>query len=149
MWVTKLLISPVKKRIFCPKTTKFSPKLAFFVHCWLIWCPVGGLDGGCSAGCISQDTYLLYHKDNCRTKMKNLCSQRGTTISWWQWWSYRRVAGGAGSQNSSGAPLIHRSLFAACLSPRIHHSSSSTAIYSIYKPTILPFVFHLLTNTFL
>ena len=23
MWVTKLLISPVKKRIFCPKTTKF------------------------------------------------------------------------------------------------------------------------------
>ena len=25
MWV----ISPVKKRIFCPKTTKFSPKLAF------------------------------------------------------------------------------------------------------------------------
>ena len=22
MWVTKLLISPVKKRIFCPKTTK-------------------------------------------------------------------------------------------------------------------------------
>ena len=28
MWVTKLLISPVKKRIFCPKTTKFSPKLA-------------------------------------------------------------------------------------------------------------------------
>ena len=25
----KLLISPVKKRIFCPKMTKFSPKLAF------------------------------------------------------------------------------------------------------------------------
>ena len=29
MWVTKLLISPVKNRIFCPKTTKFSPKLAY------------------------------------------------------------------------------------------------------------------------
>ena len=29
MWVTKLLISPVKKRIFCPKTTKYSLKLAF------------------------------------------------------------------------------------------------------------------------
>ena len=29
MWVTKLLISPVKQRIFCPGTTKFSPKLAF------------------------------------------------------------------------------------------------------------------------
>ena len=29
MWVTKLLISPVKKRILAQKTTKFSPKLAF------------------------------------------------------------------------------------------------------------------------
>ena len=29
MWVTRLLISPVKKRIFCPKTTKFSLILAF------------------------------------------------------------------------------------------------------------------------
>ena len=29
MWVTNLLSSPVKKMIFCPKTTKFSPKLAF------------------------------------------------------------------------------------------------------------------------
>ena len=29
MWVTKLLISLVKKRIFCPKTAKFSLKLAF------------------------------------------------------------------------------------------------------------------------
>ena len=35
-------------------------KLAFFVHCRLIWGPVGGLSGGCGAGCISQDTYLLY-----------------------------------------------------------------------------------------
>ena len=65
MLVTKLLISPVKKRIFCPKTTKFGPKLAFLVDmglamqvflvpCWLVgwwlW----------RAGCISQDTYLLY-----------------------------------------------------------------------------------------
>ena len=65
MWVTKLLISPVKKRIICPKTTKFGPKLAFLVSlgqamqaylvpCWWVdwwlW----------RAGCISQDTYLLY-----------------------------------------------------------------------------------------
>ena len=42
MWVTKLLIS-------------------LLLHCWLISCPVGGLAGGCGAGCISQDTYLLYH----------------------------------------------------------------------------------------
>ena len=64
MWVTKLLISPVKKRIFCPKMTKFGLKLAFWSFlarpCWLIWCPVGGSVGGCGAGCISQYTYLLY-----------------------------------------------------------------------------------------
>ena len=47
------------KRIFLPKTTKFSPKLAFLSIC-LIWCPVGGLAGGFGAGCISQDTYILY-----------------------------------------------------------------------------------------
>ena len=29
MWVAKLLIFPVKIRIFCPRTTKFGPKLAF------------------------------------------------------------------------------------------------------------------------
>ena len=65
MWVGKLLICPVKKRIFCPKTTKFGPKLAFLVNLgqamqvysvprwwvgWWLWCE----------GCISQDTYLLY-----------------------------------------------------------------------------------------
>ena len=65
MWVTKLMISQVKKRIFCPKTTKFNPKLAFLVNlgqamqaylvpCWWVdwwlW----------RTGCISQDTYLLY-----------------------------------------------------------------------------------------
>ena len=65
MWVTKLMIPQVKKRIFCPKTTKFGPKLAFLVDmgqamqaysvpCWWVsrwlW----------RAGCISQDTYLLY-----------------------------------------------------------------------------------------
>ena len=65
MWVTKLLIFPVEIRIFCPKTTKFGPKLEFLVNlgqamqaylvsCWWVswwlW----------RAGCISQDTYLLY-----------------------------------------------------------------------------------------
>ena len=70
MWVfgyvgNNFFISPVKIRIFCPKTTKFGPKLAFLfifgqalpahlVHCWWVgwwfW----------RAGCISQDTYLLY-----------------------------------------------------------------------------------------
>ena len=59
------MISQVKKRIFCPKTTKFGPNLAFLVNlgqamqaysvpCWWVdwwlW----------RVGCISQDTYLLY-----------------------------------------------------------------------------------------
>ena len=72
MQVTKLLISPVKKKIFCPKTTKFGPKLAFLVNlgqamqpysvpCWWVgwwlW----------RAGCISQDTYLLYSVHTCVT----------------------------------------------------------------------------------
>ena len=66
MWVTKLLISQVKKRIFCPKTTKFGPKLAF----WSIWarpcrlfrCPVGGSVGGCGARAVSRKTpiYFIY-----------------------------------------------------------------------------------------
>ena len=61
MWVPKLLLSPVKTRIFCPKTTKFWPNLVFLVilgqalpahlvPCWWLW----------RASCISQDTYLLY-----------------------------------------------------------------------------------------
>ena len=65
MWVTKLLIFPVEIRIFCPKTTKFGPKLAFLVNLgqamqaysmpswWVGW-------WFSRAGCISQDTYLLY-----------------------------------------------------------------------------------------
>ena len=61
MWVTKLLISRVKKD-FLPQNDQIQPEIGIFVHCWLIWCPVGGLADGCGAGCISQDTYLLYLK---------------------------------------------------------------------------------------
>ena len=57
--------SSKKKRIFCPKTTKFGPKLAFLVDmgqamqvfsvpCWWVGWRLW------RAGCISQDTYLLY-----------------------------------------------------------------------------------------
>ena len=49
-----------KKKDFLPKNHPIWPEFGIFVHCWLIWCPVGGLVGGCGAGCISQDTYLLY-----------------------------------------------------------------------------------------
>ena len=56
MWVTKLLISPVKKRFFCSKTTKFGiPD-----HWWLIWCPVDGLAGGCGARAVSRKTPIYF-----------------------------------------------------------------------------------------
>ena len=60
----KLLISPVEKGIFCPKTAKFGPKLAFLVnlgqgmHLVPCWCVGWWLWRAC---CISQDTYLLYN----------------------------------------------------------------------------------------
>ena len=65
MWVTKLLISPVKKKgFFAQKRPNLARNWHFYSFwarpCWLSWCPVGGLVGGCGAGCISQDTYLLY-----------------------------------------------------------------------------------------
>ena len=42
MWVTKLLISPVKKRIFCQKNDQIWPKIGFF-----------GQFGPCYAGLFS------------------------------------------------------------------------------------------------
>ena len=63
MWVTKLLISTVKKRIFSPKTSKFGPKLAFLVNlgqAMLIQCPVGGSVGGCGARAVSRKTPIYF-----------------------------------------------------------------------------------------
>ena len=63
MWVTKLLIFPVEIRIFCPKTTKFGPKLAFLVNlgqamqaysvpCWWV--------GGCGVRAVSRKTPIYF-----------------------------------------------------------------------------------------
>ena len=64
MWVTKLMISQVKKRIFCPKTTKFGPKLAFLVNLGqamqVFWCPVGGSVGGYRARAVSRKTPIYF-----------------------------------------------------------------------------------------
>ena len=68
MWVTKLLISPVKKGFFAQRRPNLARNWHFYSFwarpCRLSWCPVGGLVGGCGAGCISQDTYLLFIIDN-------------------------------------------------------------------------------------
>ena len=48
------VISPWKIRIFCPK-------LAFlFILGRLIWCPVGGLVGGCGARAVSRKTPIYF-----------------------------------------------------------------------------------------
>ena len=64
MWVTKLLISPVKKGFFAQKR----PNLAQNWHFWSIWarpcrlirCPVGGLVGGCGARAVSRKTPINF-----------------------------------------------------------------------------------------
>ena len=64
MWITKLLISPVKKGFFAPKR----PNLAQNWHFWsiwarpcrLIWCPVGGSVGGCGARAVSRKTPIYF-----------------------------------------------------------------------------------------
>ena len=64
MWVTKLLISPVKKGFFAQKR----PNLAQNWHFWLIWawpcrffwCPVGGSVGGCGARAVSRKTPIYF-----------------------------------------------------------------------------------------
>ena len=60
MWVTKLLISPVKIRIFCPRMTKFGPKLAFLFI--LGQALPAHLVGGCGAQAVSRKTpiYFMY-----------------------------------------------------------------------------------------
>ena len=62
MWVTKLLISPVKIRIFCPKKSKFGPKMAFLFI--LGQALPAHLVGGCGARAVYRKTpiYFIYFK---------------------------------------------------------------------------------------
>ena len=59
MWVTKLFISPVKKGFFAQKDPIW-PKIGISHHCWLIWCPVGGLVGGYGAQAVSRKTPIYF-----------------------------------------------------------------------------------------
>ena len=69
MWVTKLLIFPVEIRIFCPKTTKFCPKLAFLVNLGQAMqaysMPCCGSVCGCGARAVSRKTpiYFIFYYD--------------------------------------------------------------------------------------
>ena len=64
MWVTKLLISPVKKGFLAQNR----PNLALNWHFWSVWarpcrpiqCPVGGSVGGCGARAVSRKTPIYF-----------------------------------------------------------------------------------------
>ena len=77
MWVTKLLIFPVEIRIFCPKTTKFGPKLAFLVNlgqamqAYLM--PCCGSVGGCGARAVSRKTPIYFIYMNLTLKETDFC----------------------------------------------------------------------------
>ena len=58
MWVTKLLISPVKIRIFCPKKSKFGPKMAFLFI--LGQALPAHLVGGCGTRAVSRKTPIYF-----------------------------------------------------------------------------------------
>ena len=67
MWVTKLLISQVKKKDFLPQNDQIWPKIGIFGqfgprHAGFIQCPVGGSVGGCGAQAVSRKTpiYFIY-----------------------------------------------------------------------------------------
>ena len=61
MWVTKILISPVKKKVFCPKTTKFGLKMAFLFI--LGQALPAHLVGGCGARAVSRKTPIYFMAD--------------------------------------------------------------------------------------
>ena len=59
MWVTKLLISPEKKRIFLPKNDPIWPEIGIFIH---IWPGLAGSVGALSVGWLVVVARAVYHK---------------------------------------------------------------------------------------
>ena len=66
MWVTKLLISPVKKKDFLPKNDQIWPKIGIFGQ----FGPVGGSVGGCGVRAVSRKTPIYF-----MVKIENLDSE--------------------------------------------------------------------------
>ena len=66
MWVTKLLISSVKIRIFCPKKSKFGPKMAFLFNS--AQALPAHLVGGCGARAVSRKTPIYFFIVKSRQK---------------------------------------------------------------------------------
>ena len=88
MWVTKLLISPVKKGIFAQKRPNLAQNWHFWsiwaMQCRLIWCPVGESVGGCGARSVSRKTPIYFIIDIINIiifTLSPLSEQQGTTSS--------------------------------------------------------------------
>ena len=61
MWVTKLLISPVKKGFLLPKNDQIWHFWSIWARsCRLIQCPVCGSVGGCGAQAVSRKTPIYF-----------------------------------------------------------------------------------------
>ena len=64
MWVTKLLISPVKKGFFAQKRPNLAQNWHFWSNwarpCRLLQCPVGGSVVGCGARAVSRKTPIYF-----------------------------------------------------------------------------------------
>ena len=90
MWVTKLLISQVKKKDFLPQNDQIWPKIGIFGqfgpgHAGFFGALLVGRLVVVAPGCISQDTYLLYIF-NAKSINAYLCLPGAPiyTYTWWQ-----------------------------------------------------------------
>ena len=86
MWVTKLLISQVKKKDFLPQNDKIWPKIGIFGqfgpgHC----SPVGGSVGGCGARAVSRKTPIyfinMYRGTQVLHTFRQICSCTSSMIT--------------------------------------------------------------------
>ena len=64
MWLPKLLLSPIRIRIFAQKQPNLARKWHFWSFwarpCCLIWYPVGGLVGDCGARAVSRKKPIYF-----------------------------------------------------------------------------------------
>ena len=133
MWVTKILISPVKKRILCPKTTKFGPNLAFLVNLGQAMqaysMPCCGSVGGCGARAVSRKTPIYFmtivvtagiiFKSRAmipRTPTVLTTAYpwggRSAMIPWYFLWSFLSFMGNSLSEFHTAAPCQFQNIFA-------------------------------------
>ena len=91
MWVTKLLISPVKKKIFCPKTTKFGPKLAFLVN--LVSSQLEAVVNSQATGGVRVAAFTGRHLDHTQASTLLVMNNLQENGLWTGIWKYESTLG--------------------------------------------------------